>query len=221
MPMSSQRSDQGSGQRIDPSSGQFIDPLFAIIIASGVAETFVKWVRVPEIPGTLAIASVSLGYVNLLLSWFGYHKSVRKKPIRGTLRFIVTVALLPLYLLTIILYDKPMICLAVVYAIIFFLWSSWEYLKFVEHNDKQGFWRLQIRLFNIPVYASCICLAVVPAMGTHVKALSEQYASPVALVLIVVSILWLRLVKSTSQEVFKIKDAIRELLFGADRRAST
>jgi len=124
---------------IDPSKGQFIDPMFAVVIAAAVSETVVTWAKGGALPSGFEACVVALGYINLLLSWFGYHKSISKKPIRGSLRFIITVILLPLYLLTIILSNKNFISVALVYGGIFFLWSCWEYFKFIEHNERKSF----------------------------------------------------------------------------------
>jgi hypothetical protein len=151
----------GCNSKVDPSTGQFIDPLFAVIIAAGLSETVVAWVKSSTAPGPFPIALAVLGFFNLLLSWFGYHKSVTKRPIRGSLRFTITVVLLPLYLLTIIV-SKPEDYRynALVYASIFFLWSAWDYLKYKEHEKEKpaspgqmtSFFSLQLRIPNLIVY---------------------------------------------------------------------
>ncbi|WP_034366633.1 hypothetical protein, partial [Comamonas testosteroni] len=68
-------------KNLDPSTGQFIDPMFAVMIAAAVAETILVWVKEGAIPDSFTLLVVMVGYVNLLLSWFGYHKSVLKSPI--------------------------------------------------------------------------------------------------------------------------------------------
>ena len=145
---------------VDPSTGQFIDPLFAIMIAAAVTETIVHWVQPNNSsPSLYELSVVILGYINLLLSWFGYHKSVHEKPILGSLRFIITVILLPIYLLTILLNDRPIELILRLYAGIFFLWACWEYFKYIEHGVKdKGFFYLQMRFYNLIVYITCVVL---------------------------------------------------------------
>lgn len=207
-----------ANSEVDPSTGQFIDPMFAVVIAAAVAETVVAWVKAPILPSGFSLSVVVLGYVNLLLSWFGYHKSVIKKPIRGSLRFIVTVVLLPLYLLTIIMSKNEFAYTSLVYTAIFFLWSVWEYLKHIEHGEQCTFWRLQFRFFNILVYVATgyACLALY-FRSFFLSTWYIQDADVIAVVLIAFAVLSLRIVKSAGKEgtpIAKIKAEIRSLLLG-------
>lgn len=206
---------------MDPSTGQFIDPMFAVMIAAAVGETILVWVKQGTIPDLFTLTVVMVGYVNLLLSWFGYHKSVLKKPILGSLRFIVTVALLPLYLLTIVLATKPFYCVALTYAAIFFLWSFWERLKHREYSSDESFLSLQLRTYNLMVYAAATYVVIakfIPASITSV--MPDQFfslADPVGLALIVCAIVVLRTQKSSKNSntpISKIIDQIKILLFG-------
>lgn len=203
---------------IDPSTGQFIDPMFAVVIAAAVAETVVAWTKGVQLPSGFSMSVVTLGYINLLLSWFGYHKSIQRKPIRGSLRFIVTVVLLPLYLLTIIMFGKHFAYTALVYAGIFFLWSVWEYLKYIEHEEPVSFWKLQIRVMNLLVYVTAIysysSLRLQPSFG---DAWLIVNADVIGILLITLAILILRISKSAGKDgspVAKMLKEIRSLLFG-------
>lgn len=207
-----------ANSNVDPSTGQFIDPMFAVIIAAAVAETVVSWTKGADLPSLFSIFVVSVGYINLLLSWFGYHKSTQRKPIRGGLRFIVTVVLLPLYLLTIIMFDKQFAYIAYVYAVIFFLWSFWEYLKYKEHGEERSFWKLQFRTFNILVYLAALYsfLAGIDWLSFMGKWLINN-SDIISLSLITFAILFLRISKSAGKEdshAAKIKKEINSLLFG-------
>ena len=208
-----------SSDKVDPSSGQFVDPLFAVMIAAAVAETVVKWVNSSTAPGIFQICVIAVGFTNILLSWFGYHKSVHKRPIKGSLRFMVTVALLPLYLLTIILYEKAFAFTALVYAMIFFLWSFWEYLKFIEHKKPHGFWRLQRRPYNVCIYVVfSYYWLLAPWLAPYQHSWLVSNVDSIAITLIALSILSLRIIKSANRPetpASKIKEEIYNLLFGS------
>lgn len=211
-----------SERSTDSSMGQFIDPMFAVMIAAAVGETILVWVKQGDIPGFFTLMSVIIGYVNLLLSWFGYHKSVLKKPILGSLRFIVTVILLPLYLLTIVLTTKPFYCVALTYAAIFFLWSFWEYLKYREHLIEQGFLSLQFRLYNVMTYVAAIYVVMaefIPASSVPIlPAWLFSLANPLGLTIIGCAIVVLRAQKSSKNSdtpISKIIGQIKILLFGS------
>ncbi|WP_122490702.1 hypothetical protein [Pseudomonas viridiflava] len=214
-------SEKNLDPSLDPSTGQFIDPMFAVMIAAAVAETILVWVKESAIPDFFTLMVVMVGYVNLLLSWFGYHKSVLKKPILGSLRFIVTVMLLPLYLLTVVLATKPFYCVALTYTAIFFLWSFWEYLKYREHSEGKSFLSLQLRPFNKMVYISTVYVVMAEfTPASSIPILPERVfslADPIGLTVIVCAIVVLRAQKSSKNSnapISKIFGQIKILLFG-------
>ncbi|WP_295481904.1 hypothetical protein [uncultured Pseudomonas sp.] len=211
-----------SEKNLDPTSGQFIDPMFAVMIAAAVSETIVVWVKQGDIPNFFTIMVVIVGYVNLLLSWFGYHKSVLKTPILGSLRFIVTVVLLPLYLITIVMATKPFYCVALTYTAIFFLWSFWETLKSQEYSLGRSFVSLQLRPFNWMVYGATFYAVLAESLPASTRSvLPEQFfalADPIALTMIACAIILLRAHKSSKNSdapVSKIVGQIKILLFGS------
>ena len=209
----------------DPSTGQFVDPLFAIFIAAGVSETIIPWTdggwSDVEFFG---ICVVIVGFVNLLLSWFGYHKSVTRKPIKGSVRFIVTVILLPLYMLTIVLYNNGFLSVMVIYASIFFLWSCWEFLKDFEYGIKSSLFKIIFRGYNLLIYITLSALIVVSYLPEEYASLwCVKEADVIGLFLLICSIFWLRVSKSAGKEgtpAFRIKSEISSLLFG-DRGQGT
>lgn len=209
-----------SNSNIDPSTGQFIDPMFAVVIAAAVAETVVAWVKGAALPSGFSLCVVILGYVNLLLSWFGYHKSILRKPIRGSLRFTVTVMLLPLYLLTIIMFNKDFAYIALVYVAIFFLWSTWEYFKYIEHKDPKSFLGLQARSFNIIIYIATLFLFIVPVLPQGIRQMwVVANADWLGLAAISFSVIFLRIVKSAGKgdtPAERIAREVRTLLFGEE-----
>lgn len=211
---------QNSSAKVDPSTGQFIDPLFAVIIAAALAETLVAWVKVKNPPDLFTAMLVFVGFLNLLLSWFGYHKSVLKRPIKGSLRFIVTVVLLPLYLLTIIVTDPEGYRYNIlVYGCTFFLWSFWDYLKYIEHKSPASFWRIQRRYPNLLAYLTTAYVFIAHYFArdypTHSLVI---YANEIALGLIAGSIIFLRVanaIKDPKHPAGQIHSAIRSNLLGS------
>lgn len=204
---------------VDPSTGQFVDPLFAIFIAAAVSETIIPWTGgVWADIGFFDICVVIVGFVNLLLSWFGYHKSVTRKPIKGSVRFIVTVILLPLYMLTIILYKNGFLSVMVIYATIFFLWSCWEYLRNFEYGISSSLFKIIFRGYNLLVYITLVALIGVSYIPEEYATLwCVKEADVIALFLLVFSVFWLRVSKSAGKKgtpASKIKSEISSLLFG-------
>lgn len=213
------------GINVDPSTGQFVDPLFAIFIAAAVSDTIIPWTDSGwEKIHIFDICVVIVGFVNLLLSWFGYHKSVSRKPIKGSVRFIVTVILLPLYMLSIILYKNGFLSVMAVYALIFFLWSCWEYFRDVEYNENSSLLSLVFKPYNNLVYISLGAIFIVPYIPKeYANIWSSDRANEVALFLLIFSISWLRISKSAGKEgsrLERIKSEFLNLLFG-DRESKT
>jgi len=190
-------------KKFDASTGQFIDPLFAVVITVAVERTIVEWVKNKPASNLVEVFIVAVGFTNLLLSWFGYHKSIIRSPIKGILRFIITVVLLPLYMLSVIMYDKPFQIIYFVYVLIFFLWSVWEYFKALEYGKQQKFWGLQFRLFNLLVYIWMIpyflknFFPTTLASSLPIFKILFDNLDVLALTSIAVAIAWLRILKSS------------------------
>ncbi|MFT7036981.1 MAG: hypothetical protein ACJA2S_005523 [Cyclobacteriaceae bacterium] len=188
-------------QNIDPSSGQFIDPLFAIIIASALNETLILWVKSNSFPGALQMSVVVLGFINVLLSWYGYHQSVQSKPIQGVLRFSVTIILLPLYLLSIVLYSKPIIYVSIVYIVIFLTWSIWEWLRSLEYSTNRRLLPLILYKWNIIVgFALCIQFLNETEFSGYYPLFLKNNIDIITILLISFAIIYLRIVKSMSND---------------------
>src|SRR6266571_5487771 len=81
----------------------FLDPLFAVAIGVGfegiLLEPWLKEWRIPKGQDLFSLFVFILGILTITLSWFGYHKSIRKMSIEGRGRFIVDIELLILYIL--------------------------------------------------------------------------------------------------------------------------
>lgn len=119
---------------------EFIDPLFAIAIHIGVAEGIMEshWFHDTRTPKNqnewFDIAVFCLGFATLVLSWFGYHASLLKRPIRGVGRFIIDVVLVLLYAAILVKYDHFSAVLFLL-MIVFLLYPLWDLLKIAEHRE--------------------------------------------------------------------------------------
>jgi hypothetical protein len=204
---------------MDPSTGQFIDPLFAVIIAAALTETFIQWEKTNTYPDILKILIVVLGFINVLLSWYGYHKSVKRRPIRGVLRFAITIVLLPLYLLSILSalkvdYRET----AWIYGVMFFLWSLWDYLKHIEEGEKKSFLSLQLRGFNIIAYSAVAVAYAAPLLSNLTSRYSLLvFTNEFSLFLTAFAVILLRIMKARtdpSSGITDIGEGFRQLLFG-------
>lgn len=117
---------------------EFIDPLFAIAIHIGVVEGIMKspWFEQTRTPSTRGewfnIAVFCLGFLMLVLSWFGYHASLLKRPLRGGMRFLIDVVLVLLYAGILVKYDHFSAVLLLL-MIVFLLYPAWDLFKIVEH----------------------------------------------------------------------------------------
>jgi len=212
-----ENSDNNNYSEEDYSARHFIDPMFAIIIAAAVNETFVDWVKNNNMPSVFELSIALVGFMNVLLSWFGYHKSVYNKPIKGMLRFLITVTLLPLYLFTIILFNSDFFKVCIVYSIVFFLWSLWEYFKDLEYSTKEGgFWYFQFQWFNLLVYGVTSLIYIFNYVDPN--NIYIPIGNWLALIILIFSILSLRIEKtpnrSAANSLSKIKEGISSLCLG-------
>ena len=186
---------------VSPASGQFIDPLFAIVIGGALNETLIAWVKTNTVPNTLQLSIVSLGFVNLLLSWYGYHDSVIKKPIRGVLRFSTTIMLLPLYLLSIVLYNHSTFHIVSIYAVIFFMWAIWEWLRSLEYETNIKLWKVLTYKWNfIIAFVFLFQYVINSKFVTYIPDSLKENSDWLSIVLIVFAIIYLRIIKSMKHD---------------------
>lgn len=121
----------------------FIDPLFSVALGGSftqiIAELWFKdWRIIWHQPAIFfAVATlVLLGYFTVILSWVGYHQSIKNHPIKvetspGRWRFALDVILLMIYFVLLVSYDhfpRELWTLAVIYG--FFI--IWDQMKRAE-----------------------------------------------------------------------------------------
>jgi hypothetical protein len=80
-----------------PFVADFIDPLFAIALHIGLAEGLIKEQWFHDWSWPIGNAAFNffvflLGFLTIVLSWVGYHVSIRANPIRGYMRFVFDIS---------------------------------------------------------------------------------------------------------------------------------
>jgi hypothetical protein len=118
---------------------EFIDPLFAVAIHLGLSEGLFheRWFAralPPQPDERFRIAVFALGLLTLVLAWMGYHRSIRRKPVRGFARFIIDILLVVLYAALLVKFDDLSSVLLIIVAI-YCLYTLWDILKIVEYRE--------------------------------------------------------------------------------------
>jgi hypothetical protein len=138
----------------EPAGIDFLDFLFTVAISVGLTPELLgrdnitgilseDWARKAQLPSGQDLFNFGvfcLGFVTLTLSWFGYHGSIRSKPLQygtfpGMIRFIFDVLLVVMYGVILLYYRhfRVVISLIVLAHLIFVIWDC---LKIVEHWNK-------------------------------------------------------------------------------------
>ena len=140
---SENRGGEVDGQ--DPSASvTFVDVLFAVVMSLGLAQIMTRpWFKsMPE--GTASgiafeILVILLGYSTLLLSWWGYHRSIRRKTLTGGMVgqaiFAVDILLLVGYWLLLVKFESFLFVLCVLSAI-YLLYVCWDSLWWLKQRPE-------------------------------------------------------------------------------------
>lgn len=132
----------------------FLDFLFTVAISVGLtpeilqitgitgllSEDWQQTGRWPSKDEAFNIGVYFLGFLNLTLSWFGYHGSIIARPLNyfsgfGMTRFVLDVLLVTMYGVMLVKYrnfDGALLLLLIIYSI----FVVWDYLKVCEHWEK-------------------------------------------------------------------------------------
>jgi len=127
----------------------FLDFLFTVAISVGLTPELLngptgllseKWQldgRWPNGQEWIQIGAFSVGFFNLTLSWFGYHASIRSRPLNyftgyGMVRFIIDVLLVIVYGIILIKYRNPNIVFFLL-LVVWFIFVIWDVLKILEY----------------------------------------------------------------------------------------
>ena len=136
-----------------PAGIDFLDFLFTISISVGLTPEILgngnikgllseEWVWKSQFPSSLDFYNLgvfSLGLLNLILSWFGYHGSIEVKPLKyrtlsGMVRFIFDVLLVIIYGLILLQFRNFKIVISLL-VIVYFIFVIWDIFKIIEYRD--------------------------------------------------------------------------------------
>jgi hypothetical protein len=117
----------------------FLDPLFAVAIGIGfqngiLLEPWLQSWAWPKSDELFRLFVFVLGMLTIALSWFGYHQSIRNKPLESNGRFILDIELLILYILLLFQY-KSFGAVLFILAAIYLSFIVWDVLKVIEHTE--------------------------------------------------------------------------------------
>lgn len=149
--MSSNGKPAGATGNGEPAGIDFLDFLFTLAISVGLSPGILgiegwsgllseEWLKQGVLPSGQALYDFlvfSLGFLTLTLSWFGYHGSIRKKPLKygtfpGMVRFIFDVLLVVIYGLILLQYKNFKVVLFLL-LVVHFIFVVWDIVKIIEH----------------------------------------------------------------------------------------
>lgn len=137
----------------------FIDPLFAVVLGIGLEKTVLgrDWFGQAG-PGWVDGLVIGFGFLNIVLSWSGYHDSIERRPIRGTGRFVIDIVLLGLYLGLLLSHDRVGV-VVIYFSMIFVLFLLWDWLKHLEYADGKGMrkrMRITVIWFGVSLFVGIL-----------------------------------------------------------------
>ena len=113
---SSEKSKCEATDRDSRTAIDFIDPLFAVVLNVSFAQVYLEpWFRdfrrISTEPYLFYCSTLVLGYLTVIFSWVGYHRSIRTKWIDverrpGRRRFFYDILLLIAYFVLLVSYDN-------------------------------------------------------------------------------------------------------------------
>lgn len=149
----------------EPAGIDFLDFLFTVSMSIGLtpevlgreyitgllSESWVREGRSPSGSDAFNLGVFLLGFLTLTLSWFGYHGSIKKRPLKydtlsGMVRFIFDVLLVIIYGLILLRFRDFGIVLGLVVAahLIFVIWDCFKIIEHWEtYRDVPGPFYLQ------------------------------------------------------------------------------
>ena len=118
----------------------FIDVLFAVVMGLGLTQIIeLPWFKSLSfgsvVDNAFEIAVIFLGYLTLFCSWWGYHRSLRRRQFPGgtigVAIFAVDILVLACYWLLLVKFDSLMFALAVLFVVFafYFIWDTLWWLK--------------------------------------------------------------------------------------------
>ena len=124
----------------------FLDPLFAVVLHMSFVQMkeepwFSNFRLTYHYPYYFQISTLFLAYLTIILSWVGYHRSIKKSPIGleskwGWGRFFADIFLLIAYFVLVVSYNTFRRELLVL-VLIFFLFFVWDQFKRRERPETE------------------------------------------------------------------------------------
>lgn len=117
----------------------FIDPFFAIVISFGLTyglfteNWFEKGIFPVGMQSYAQLLALVLAFLFVILSWWGYHVSIFKQPIRGFYRFAFDVVLVILYGILFVEF-RSVATFVFILVIIFIIYLLWDLYKVNERK---------------------------------------------------------------------------------------
>ena len=128
----------------------FIDPLFAVVLHMSFVQMkeepwFSNFRLAYHGPYYFQISTLFLAYLTIILSWIGYHRSIKRNPIRlekiwGWGRFFVDIFLLITYFVMVVSYHnfrRELLLLALIF-VLFFAWDQFKRKERPETEDSRA-----------------------------------------------------------------------------------
>ncbi len=125
----------------------FIDPLFSVVLSMSFAQIYDKdWfknvVLIWNEPNRFQVATLILGYLTVIMSWVGYHRSIKSTPINvdtksGRWRFGLDIALLIAYFILLVSFGdlRRELWLLVIINFLFVPWDQLKRLEVLNYNQ--------------------------------------------------------------------------------------
>ncbi len=127
----------------------FIDPLFSVVLSTSFAQIYIDyWFtdfrNLWHLKPIFIVATLGLGYLTVILSWVGYHQSIKSTPIRietpaGRWRFGLDVVLLITYFVLLVSFGnfRRVLWTIVVIYLLFFIWDQMKYREIRAHHQEE------------------------------------------------------------------------------------
>ena len=140
-------SQNDTRQRDSSASVTFIDVLFAVVISLGFSKIMTRpWFNqtsyVIEPAFAFEIITLLLGYSTLLLSWWGYHRSIERRYIQentwaGKLSFAVDILILVCYWLLLVKFES-FFAVLLVWVLVYWMYVIWDHLRWRRQGESEA-----------------------------------------------------------------------------------
>ena len=127
----------------------FIDPLFSVVLSASFGQIYLDyWFKdfsnIWNEQTLFLVLTLMLGYLTVILSWVGYHQSIKSTPIKietaaGRWRFGLDVVLLISYFVLLVSYGnfRRVLGIIVVIYLLFFLWDQMKRHELLDSHRRE------------------------------------------------------------------------------------